>query len=137
MESGELEPDFGPAEPHPSAGATLVTARPPLVAFNVELDTPEPRGRARDRRRAARGGRRAARGAGDRPAARGRAHARSRPTSTTRSAVPLGEVVAEIERLAAEHGARPVEAELVGLVPEAALEGYPDDAADPGLRPEA
>ena len=42
MKSGELEPDLGPAEPHPSAGATLVTAREPLVAFNVELDTPNP-----------------------------------------------------------------------------------------------
>src|SRR4029079_15058628 len=42
MKSGEREPDLGAAEPHPSAGATLVTAREPLVAFNVELDTPNP-----------------------------------------------------------------------------------------------
>lgn len=32
-------PDFGPAS-NPSAGATLVAARPPLVAFNVEVDAP-------------------------------------------------------------------------------------------------
>ena len=32
-------PDFGPAS-HPTAGATLVAARPPLVAFNVEVDAP-------------------------------------------------------------------------------------------------
>ncbi len=38
MESGELRPDFGPGLPHRTAGATLVTARPPLAAFNVELD---------------------------------------------------------------------------------------------------
>jgi glutamate formiminotransferase len=38
MESGELEPDRGPSLPHERAGATLVTARPPLAAFNVELD---------------------------------------------------------------------------------------------------
>lgn len=31
-------PDFGPSHPHPTAGATLVTARPPLVAFNVIVD---------------------------------------------------------------------------------------------------
>ena len=37
--AGELVPDFGPARLHPTAGATLVTARPPLVAFNVELET--------------------------------------------------------------------------------------------------
>ena len=30
-------PDFGPKS-HPSAGATLVAARPPLVAFNVEIE---------------------------------------------------------------------------------------------------
>jgi glutamate formiminotransferase len=33
-------PDFGPREPHPTAGATLVAARPPLIAFNVEIDAP-------------------------------------------------------------------------------------------------
>ena len=40
---GNLEhytPDFGPKELHPTAGATLVSARPPLVAFNVEIDAP-------------------------------------------------------------------------------------------------
>jgi glutamate formiminotransferase len=31
-----LSPDFGPRT-HPTAGATLVAARPPLVAFNVEI----------------------------------------------------------------------------------------------------
>ena len=41
MAAGELQPDFGPARLHPTAGAALVTARPPLVAFNVELDTPD------------------------------------------------------------------------------------------------
>jgi glutamate formiminotransferase len=35
----DLEPDFGPPM-HPTAGATLVAARPPLVAFNVEIDAP-------------------------------------------------------------------------------------------------
>ncbi|HEX6026463.1 MAG TPA: hypothetical protein VFZ00_30990 [Solirubrobacter sp.] len=34
-----LKPDFGPPS-HPTAGATLVAARPPLVAFNVEVDAP-------------------------------------------------------------------------------------------------
>ncbi len=37
IQAGELEPDFGPPRIHPRAGATLVGARPPLVAFNVEL----------------------------------------------------------------------------------------------------
>ena len=40
IESGELVPDFGPRRLHPTAGAVLVAARPPLVAFNVELAPP-------------------------------------------------------------------------------------------------
>jgi glutamate formiminotransferase / 5-formyltetrahydrofolate cyclo-ligase len=38
--AGELSPDFGPPRLHPSAGATLVCARPPLVAFNLQLAPP-------------------------------------------------------------------------------------------------
>jgi glutamate formiminotransferase len=34
-----VTPDFGPPS-HPTAGATLVAARPPLIAFNVEIDAP-------------------------------------------------------------------------------------------------
>ena len=33
----ELSPDFGPARPHPTGGATVVGARMPLIAFNVDL----------------------------------------------------------------------------------------------------
>ena len=33
-------PDYGPAELHPTAGAALVSARPPLIAFNLELAAP-------------------------------------------------------------------------------------------------
>ena len=32
-------PDAGPARLHPTAGAIVVGARPPLIAFNIELDT--------------------------------------------------------------------------------------------------
>lgn len=35
----EWKPDFGPAEIHPTAGATTVGARMPLVAFNINLNT--------------------------------------------------------------------------------------------------
>ncbi len=34
-------PDFGPNMIHPTAGATVVGARKPLIAFNVNLDTPD------------------------------------------------------------------------------------------------
>ena len=32
-------PDFGPAAPHPTAGATVVGARMPLIAYNINLAT--------------------------------------------------------------------------------------------------
>lgn len=35
----EWKPDYGPAAIHPTAGATVVGARMPLVAFNVNLNT--------------------------------------------------------------------------------------------------
>jgi glutamate formiminotransferase len=38
IDAHELTPDFGPQSLHPTAGATLVAARPPLIAFNVEID---------------------------------------------------------------------------------------------------
>jgi glutamate formiminotransferase / 5-formyltetrahydrofolate cyclo-ligase len=37
IDSGELEPDYGPERLHASAGAVLVGARRPLIAFNVNL----------------------------------------------------------------------------------------------------
>lgn len=126
MQSGELAPDMGPAEPHSSAGATLVTARPPLVAFNLELDTPNPeiaRAVAAELRESG----------GGLPGVRAlglpRDGERSQVSVNVHDAraVPLARVVEEVTRLAAEHGARPVEAELVGLAPEAAVEGYPGD----------
>lgn len=35
----ERKPDYGEAKMHPTAGATAVGARPPLIAFNVNLGT--------------------------------------------------------------------------------------------------
>jgi glutamate formiminotransferase len=126
MSSGELKPDLGPSEPHPSAGATLVTAREPLVAFNVELDTSNPeiaRAVAAELRESG-GGLIGVRALGlPREGERTQVSVNVHDPHT----VPLAKVVAEITRLAAEHGARPVEAELVGLAPEVALEGYPGE----------
>jgi glutamate formiminotransferase len=51
-------------------------------------------------------------------------------------AVPLGRVVERVRELAAPLGARPVEAELIGLIPAAALGGYPDDVPIRGFDPE-
>src|SRR5215218_3216597 len=121
MESGELRPDFGPGLPHRSAGATLVTARPPLAAFNVELDS--------DDVEVARAGVRAI----GLLLSGGRAQVSTNVHDPM--AVPLGEVVERVRALAAPLGARPVEAELVGLIPQAALAGYPEDVPMRGFDP--
>ena len=39
MSGAGWRPDFGPPLPHPTAGVTVIGARPPLVAYNVELAT--------------------------------------------------------------------------------------------------
>jgi len=39
MKNSEWKPDFGPEKPHPTGGATVVGARVPLIAFNVNLNT--------------------------------------------------------------------------------------------------
>lgn len=39
MREPEWKPDFGPDAPHPTAGVVAVGARPPLIAYNVNLGT--------------------------------------------------------------------------------------------------
>jgi len=39
MKLPEWKPDLGPEKPHPTAGASVVGARTPLIAFNVNLNT--------------------------------------------------------------------------------------------------
>lgn len=126
MESGELQPDCGAGLPHRTAGATLVTARAPLGAFNVELDSGDldlARSVAAGLRESG-GGLQGVRAIGL-PLSSGRVQVSTNVHDPT--AVPLGAVVERVRRLAAPLGARPVEAELVGLIPSAALEGYPAD----------
>jgi len=133
MDAGELEPDLGPTEPHPTAGATLVTARPPLAAFNVLLDTLDPdvaRAVAAELRESG-GGLAGVRAIGIDLA--GRAQVSTNVHDPV--AVPLGAVVERVRELAAAHGARPVSGELVGLIPQAALAGYPDDVPIEGFDP--
>jgi glutamate formiminotransferase / 5-formyltetrahydrofolate cyclo-ligase len=134
MESGELRPDFGPDLPHRRAGATLVTARPPLAAFNVELDT----GEVEIARAVAAGLRESGGGlAGVRAIGLLLSGGRAQVSTNVHDplAVPLGEVVERVRALAAPLGARPLAAELVGLIPQAALDGYPDDVPMHGFDP--
>lgn len=126
MEGGGLRSDFGPGLPHPTAGVTLVTARPPLAAFNIELDS-----RDVEIARAVAAGLRESGGGLPGVRAIGLALSGGRTQISTNVhdpfAVPLGRVVEKARALAQPLGARPLEAEVVGLVPEAALVDYPDD----------
>ncbi|HEV7769212.1 MAG TPA: hypothetical protein VGO66_00980 [Solirubrobacterales bacterium] len=134
MDSGELRPDRGPDLPHPQAGATLLTARPPLAAFNVELDSGdvEVAGSVAAGLRESGGGLPGVRAIGL-TLSSGRAQVSTNVHDPV--AVPLGAVVERVRSLAAQLGARPLEAELVGLVPAAALVEYPPDVPIRGFDP--
>ena len=118
---------------HPSAGATLVTARPPLAAFNVLLDTGEIEIAVAVAAELRESG-------GGPPGVRAIAvdlDGRAQVSTNVHDplAVPLGDVIERIRGLAAKHGARPVEAELVGLIPEAAVGAASRRRPDRRLRP--
>ena len=135
MGAGELEPDLGPVRPHPSAGATLVTARPPLAAFNVVLawiDADAAHSVAAKLRESGGGL------AGVRAIAIDVGNEERQISTNVHDpiAVPLAEVVGLVRALAEEHGGRVVSAEIVGLVPEAALTGFPADVALEGFDPD-
>ena len=125
LSAGELRPDFGLAAPHPTAGATLVAARPPLVAFNVELQAPATKadamGIAAGIREGGPAGLPGVRAIGlELPARGGVAQVSLNVEDHERT--PLAAVVEAIARHA------PIaQAELVGLAPASAFDGFPSD----------
>lgn len=132
LAAGELVPDFGPPRPHPTAGAILVAARPPLVAFNLELAPPATLADAKAIAAAIREG-----GPEGLPSVRAlglelTAQGGIVQVSTNvedHRAVALAEVVAAVAR-----HARVTACELVGLAPAAAFDGFPDDLPVKGRR---
>ena len=133
LAAGELATDFGPRAPHPSAGVTLVAARPPLVAFNVVLAPPATLEQARAIAARVREG-----GAEGLPGLRAIGLALERAGAVQVSMnveqpqrTPLRDVVAAIARHA------PIaSAELVALAPERAFDGFPADLPIPGFDPD-
>jgi len=133
LEAGELRPDFGPARAHRTAGAVLVTARPPLVAFNLLLTTRSTLDDARDIAAAVREG-----GPEGLPGVRAigvwLAHERAAQVSLNverPDEIPLAAIVDAVRRHA------PVSAaELVGLAPRRAFDGFPSDLPIHGFDPE-
>lgn len=126
-----LVPDFGPVAPHARAGATLVAARPPLVAFNLQLAAPATLEDARRVAALVREG-----GAEGLPGLRAMGVELSGAVAQVSMNVerPLEISLAEVVRAVGRH-ARLADAELVGLVPAAAMEGFPEDLPMPGFDP--
>jgi glutamate formiminotransferase len=124
IRAGELAPDFGPDRLHTGSGAVLVTARPPLVAFNVELAAPatldEARAIAALVREGGGDGLGGVRAIGIWLAERGVAQVSTNVED--HRVTRLGDVVAAVSRHATVAAA-----ELVGLAPRAALDGFPSD----------
>lgn len=128
--TGEVVPDFGPPRAHPTAGVVLAAARPPLVAFNVDLATPDLdlARRIAAAIRESNGGLPGVRAIGLWLEHRGCAQVSTNVHD--HRATPLATIV-EAVRAEAPVG----EAELVGLAPEAAFEGFPNDVPLRGFTP--
>ena len=114
-------PDFGPARPHPSAGAAVIGARMPLIAYNINLNT--------DRLDVARkiaaairhssGGLRFVKAMGVTLEDRGIVQVSINLTNFEKT--PMHRVFDLVAREAARYGVSVIESEIVGLVPAAAL----------------
>jgi glutamate formiminotransferase len=119
--SEEGAPDFGPARPHPTAGATVVGARPFLIAWNIQLSTTDvavaKRLAARIRERD--GGLPAVQALGIELASQGCVQLSMNLLDHERT--PIWHVWEEAERLAAKEGVSALDSELIGLIPAKAL----------------
>jgi glutamate formiminotransferase / 5-formyltetrahydrofolate cyclo-ligase len=117
-----LKPDAGPPRLHPTAGAVLVAARPPLVAFNVEVDATLEQAReiAARIREGGPEGLPGVRAIGLHLASTGTIQVSTNIEEPDRA--NAADVVAAIRRSAEVRAA-----ELVALAPAAALEGFPED----------
>ena len=114
-------PDYGPATPHQSAGATVIGARMPLIAYNINLAT--------DRLDVARkiasavrmsgGGLRYVKAMGIPLEDRGIVQVSMNLTNYEKT--PIFRVFDLVKREADRYGVHVLESEIVGLVPAAAL----------------
>jgi glutamate formiminotransferase len=114
-------PDFGPAEPHPSAGATVIGAREFLIAFNVNLGTADIQIADRIARaiRHSSGGLRYCKAMGVALSERHISQVSINMVNFKKT--PLHRVVEMIKSEAARYGVQVVGSEIVGLVPNEAL----------------
>ena len=121
MSQPEWAPDYGPASPHPSAGATVIGARMPLIAYNINLAT-DRLDVAKNIAAAVRfssGGFRYVKAMGVALEDRGIVQVSMNLTNYEKT--PIFRVFEAVKREAERYGVAVLESEIVGLVPAAAL----------------
>jgi glutamate formiminotransferase / 5-formyltetrahydrofolate cyclo-ligase len=121
MRMPEWIADFGPREPHPSAGASVVGARMPLIAYNINLNTNrlDVAKKIAAAIRQSSGGLRYVKAAGFMLADRNIAQVSMNLTNYQKT--PIFRVFEIVKREAERYGVSVLESEIVGLVPSAAL----------------
>ncbi len=122
----DRKPDFGPSEVHPSAGATAVGARYPLIAYNIYLNTPDVK-IAQAVARAIRfssGGLRYVKALGFE--IKERRQVQVSMNLTNFEATPIFRVFDMVVREAERFGVGVASSEIVGLVPQQALNACAD-----------
>jgi glutamate formiminotransferase len=114
-------PDFGPAQPHPSAGASIIGARMPLIAYNINLGTDrlDVAKKIAAAVRHSSGGLRHVKAMGVRLEDRNLTQVSMNLTNFQQT--PMFRVFEMVKREAARYGVSVLESEIVGLVPSAAL----------------
>jgi glutamate formiminotransferase / formiminotetrahydrofolate cyclodeaminase len=118
----DRQPDIGEPKLHPTAGVTVVGARKFLIAYNVNLNTPDV-GIANKIAKAIRfssGGLRYVKSMGVELKARNLAQVSINLTDFEQT--PMHRVYEMVKREAARYGAIPVGSEIVGLIPKKAIE---------------
>jgi glutamate formiminotransferase len=117
----EWQPDFGPSAPHPSAGASVIGARMPLIAYNINLNTNrlEVAKKIAAAIRHSSGGFRYVKAAGFELKDRGIVQVSMNLTNYEKT--PIFRVFETVKREAERYGVTILESEIVGLVPAAAL----------------
>jgi glutamate formiminotransferase len=121
MQQPDWLPDFGPSTPHPSAGATVIGARMPLIAYNINLATDrlDVAKKIASAIRMSSGGFRFVKAMGIELKDRGIVQVSMNLTNYEKT--PMFRVFEVVQREAARYGVNVLESEIVGLVPSAAL----------------
>lgn len=116
-------PDFGPAQPHESAGASVIGARMPLIAYNINLnsDRLDVAKKIAAAVRHSTGGLRFVKAMGVMLEERRIAQVSMNLTNYQKT--PIFRVFDMVKREAERYGVTILESEIVGLVPSAALMG--------------